>query len=444
MYKMTKKVFLMVAIFMFAAFGIAGAAQIDGLANDAGPALPTIGQDPLHVYVNPGGLGDALLFGYFNVRGNKVDYFQIVNTDTTHDVAVKVRFREAETITKGCGETVDCGSLEVLDFIVCLSKGDVWTGAVTGFGTGPATLFSLDTDTATVPAIPAAGQAFATVVTANGLTITADQTKEGYFEVLGLGIIDLTKDECANQVIPSGDAPNVLMGTNYLVDDEFAEGFLYKATALADFNNAPVQLTLGNEDYNLANGQDFTGLTAVDYVLTKSDLIGTYVTDPALGAETSMVVTFPTKILNQRNATNLFNNPAVRFNVWDTAENLITPTTGFSPSFIPTEELPNEVNVLNFCSNANSCASSIFVSGVQGDIKAVHPTLGDFNLGWIDLDLTAGADCSEGISCVAADQMATAGLPALGYDFQEMAGGAFSGVYPMSYKVNIGVRMDVE
>lgn len=442
---------LTVALVLFS-FGIASAAQIDGLNNAAGPVLPIVsvgGVDPLHVYVNPGGLGDVLFYGYYNVRDNKVDYFQIVNTDDTNAVPVKVRFREAATIADACGVGFDCGSFEVLDFIICLSPGDVWTGAITGFGSGPARLWSLDTDTTTIPTVPALGQPFSIWITLT-MSISEDQTKEGYFEVLGYGI---NPPSCADTIMTTGDAPNVLMGTNYIIDEDTGSTFAYKATALADFNDIAKALSLANEDYNITNGQDgnaLQSLTAVDYVLTKANLMGTYVIDPLLGAETEIIVTLPTKLHNQLAPTPLFNNPRVAYSIWNTEEDMVTPTAGFSPSFVPTRQLPNEVNVINLYNGANSATTTIFTSDVQGNLEA-RDAAGDFNLGWINIDLTLGAStpanclASGFISCtrygdifaLGGDLVDTAGLPAIGYAVQELADGIISATFPLSYDVLI-------
>jgi hypothetical protein len=465
---MIKKYSLILAVVLaLCSFGIAGAAQIDGLQNAAGPNLPIADDgfgatDNLHVYVNPSGFGDALIYGYYNVRDNNVNYFQIVNTDTVNGKVVKVRFREAKTIKDACGVGVDCGSREVLDFIVCLSKGDVWTAAVTGFGAGPAQVCAIDPDvdgthfTLTGPQVPACskgGQPFATQITPT-VTITADQTKEGYFEVLAYGNWGTTS--CAiNGRNATGNAGNDLMGINYLQNDVTGMTYTYKATALADWNTVAVNpQTTGAEEFNLTNGTDnfwapnvLTSLFAVDYVLTRSELFGTYLIDTAFDAETEMVVTFPTKMLNQLYPTTLFDDPQVGYNVWDTAENTITPQAGFSPSFTPTNQLPHEVNVINLYNDAgNDVGTTIFTSDVQGNLDATT-----FGLGWLGIDLTPSTSCTSGtsadatVSCTrygglfagGAGQGVTAlsaGLPSIGYVFQNVGGVPAS--FPMGYKVN--------
>ena len=107
---MFKKAILTVLIAVFAVFsaGIATAGQVDGLASNNGPALPS-SQD---VYVNPGALGDALINGYYNARG-AFNFLRVVNTSSL-GVAAKIRFREGDD------------SNEILDFFICLSPKDQW------------------------------------------------------------------------------------------------------------------------------------------------------------------------------------------------------------------------------------------------------------------------------------------------------------------------------
>jgi len=65
---MFKKAVLMTFAAMLIVFGasVSFALQIDGLVSGTdNPALPA----GIQSSINPGGLGDALLYGYYNVRG---------------------------------------------------------------------------------------------------------------------------------------------------------------------------------------------------------------------------------------------------------------------------------------------------------------------------------------------------------------------------------------
>jgi hypothetical protein len=82
-----------VALGVFA-FGLANADQIDALGSGESGQF----QPPTDVYVNPGGLGDALIYGYYNVRDNRDNYFNVVNTDVSNGVRARIRFIEALTL----------------------------------------------------------------------------------------------------------------------------------------------------------------------------------------------------------------------------------------------------------------------------------------------------------------------------------------------------------
>lgn len=88
---------------LFSALAGAGALAMAGAANA--------------VYVNSDGLGHALIYPYYTVRGGNVTLLSVVNT-TADAKAVKVRFIEGKN------------SQEVLDFNLFLSPKDVWTANV--------------------------------------------------------------------------------------------------------------------------------------------------------------------------------------------------------------------------------------------------------------------------------------------------------------------------
>jgi hypothetical protein len=110
------------------------------------------------------------------------------------------------------------------------------------------------------------------------------------------------------------------------------------------------------------------------------------------------------------------------------------------------------VNVLNFFNSRNSSTTTIFTSEVQGNVEARNSTVGDFDLGWVDLDLTQGAgtlgatcaaNSNIGESCMTypptSGQGANAvtryslGLPAISIMFTEFDGGKTSLTVPVSY-----------
>ena len=128
------------------------------------------------VYVNQDGLGQALVYPYYTVRGGNVTLVSVVNT-TTQAKAVKVRFLEGKN------------SQEVLDFNLFLSAKDVWTGAILPTAAG-ATIVTGDRS-CTNPRIPAAGADFRNTLFANDAAAlqTLDRTREGYVEIVEMATI---------------------------------------------------------------------------------------------------------------------------------------------------------------------------------------------------------------------------------------------------------------
>ena len=288
---MLKKVVLTVFAAMLIVFGasISYANQVDGMVSGTGPALPT----GIQASINPGGLGDSLLYGYYNVRGN-LNLFNIVNTSATDGAKVRVVFRNAKN------------SKECLDFSVCLSRGDVWTAYLIDNGT-TAAICPYDTDTASAPAIPAGCQSFK-YEGAGGLTgVRADDCREGYFEVIGMyDIPNYDHNTCTagpncpktetycRDYTSAYDVGNVLMGNNTIFELATLATYSYNATAIADSALRPVALPLGRElsiPYAMANGCD-----EADYIFMKSNIMAPYDIISGIGGETEMIITFPTRL----------------------------------------------------------------------------------------------------------------------------------------------------
>lgn len=157
-------------------------AMLAGLAGAAGTAQAA--------YLNSDGLGEALIYPFYSVEGGQDTYISVVNT-TDLTKAVKVRVIEA------------MNSAEVLDFNLYLSPQDHWSAAITITDDG-ARLVTNDTS-CTVPAIPAEGVAFRNYVYAAGASgdggpLSLDRTREGYVEILEMGVLD---DDAV--ALPGGD-----------------------------------------------------------------------------------------------------------------------------------------------------------------------------------------------------------------------------------------------
>jgi len=148
------------------------------------------------VHLSETGTGQVALFPYYTTQaanGNAFDtYISITNT-TAFGKAVKIRFREARN------------SREVLDFNIYLSPQDVWVGAVSAdAATGGAKITAYD-NSCTVPVtsggrniktdgIPFRNFNYTNVTSLGGADnrdgagLGLDRTKEGYFEVIEMGV----------------------------------------------------------------------------------------------------------------------------------------------------------------------------------------------------------------------------------------------------------------
>lgn len=174
------------------------AAMLGSMAVSTGAsALPAPVIDPDGVYVNPNGLGQALIFPYYTVRQGQSSLFNITNTGAT-TIAIKVRFRE------------QFNSRDALDFVVVLSPFDVWTGWIkeAADGSGPVVRTRDNSCVVGGPNIQAAdgGTPLLTDAFTNNIVDVnfnaadqgiqdIDRAREGYVEVIAMG-------EAINEGVP--------------------------------------------------------------------------------------------------------------------------------------------------------------------------------------------------------------------------------------------------
>lgn len=228
------------------------------------------------VHINPDGIGQVLIFPYYTARAGNVTQVAIINT-TSQTKAVKVRFLEGKA------------SREVLDFNLWMSPSDVFTGAVVATANGarlisndnscvtPSDLFQeIRTDAGSAVVLP--GQP---VSQGAGLPLnefknyqylgfdnngsTLDRTREGYFEVIEMGIV--------TSAVITGFAKHGSNGlpANCVAIDNFDALFPGAAPVQGFFSNTNL---LGNPTgglagrasvINSANGSNYTfAPTAVD------------------------------------------------------------------------------------------------------------------------------------------------------------------------------------
>jgi hypothetical protein len=268
-----------------------------------------IGAATVHaqVEVSCDGKGQALIYGYYNVRdaeNDALNYLRIVNTSSTRGAAVIVTLREART------------SRECLDFFVCLSPKDEWkawiqpkindAGVVNGVQVVNADNFNAD-PTPTAPPLDG-------LIPAEGV---GPECTEGYVTIISQSAWDevpgqrtvATSEACAAQVeslvAGSGYPGNALIGDMHLFEADIDDAlYAYNATALRNFRD-PAQGAI----QDARRGLDFPtlgnadgGIAAVDAALSKEAAYIMHTLDywhPNRGVvyrdDNDFIVLFPTK-----------------------------------------------------------------------------------------------------------------------------------------------------
>jgi len=230
-----------------------------GVARPQGAACD-IGAYELAVSVSPGHAGDALIFPLWDV--NNLDTLMAIESLTAGTQVHNVRFRDA------------VGN-NALDFTLCLLPHSTWSAAI--FRDGPLTrVVSESTLLVNGSSTPL------------NATLAGNPTR-GYIEVIGLRS-SLDPGVCGNPAIGE-DVPNsALMGRAYYVNPLQNPILAYGANALALRDFASDKITdgtvLGNEGVALA--------LLAQGALGSVSFGSRYFVDPAFGAVTQVVATFPT------------------------------------------------------------------------------------------------------------------------------------------------------
>ncbi|MBA4372470.1 MAG: hypothetical protein C0402_06365 [Thermodesulfovibrio sp.] len=466
---MTKKglIGFTMALFLVLGFATAFAGQIDGMRSNNGPTLPgtnsatvvsdffnTIGatsqglSDALDVYVNPGGLGDTLIYNYFNARDGYATWFTVVNTDSVYGHRVRLRFREAEDVA---GVSCPNSSLELLDFDICLSVNDMFSAWVEKNPvTGGARICSGDNDTLIFEGTDGSKSLaeWGCVDFKFGdrnivPEITASNTLEGYFEIIGENRLAAEPSTCewtstldAERL--KGDVGNVLFGNALLIDagtPAYTAIYGYNATALADFVNSGITYSTAVENPTLADSGD--GLDGVQYALTKNMLFGTYLVGADL--DTEYVVTLPTKRLDQiarTCANSIFADDRVTFTAWTDDEQSEISRCSFSPCPQGSDRvMPFEVNVIPM-GISGGVTSEILTSEVMND---TFNTALQYGIGWVQMDLnkasTPYTDLHEISATDGVTTWITRGWPSLGLQLFDYK--SWNAATPMQYTSDI-------
>jgi hypothetical protein len=424
--------------------------------------LGVIGSAAHAVYLDPSGLGQALIYPYYTVQntasGNAFNtYVSVVNT-TTFVKVVKVRFREGKN------------SREVLDFNLYLSPNDVWTGAVvpsSTSATAPGRLITSDTS-CTNPVIPSTGVDFRNFAYSgandDGLGTGLERTREGYLEMIEMGTLNAAThpgnlavhastgappcgSALAGGAVPTPGQPAVaanilaptggLNGTGTLINVNSGADAGYNALALSNMTAAAIYRDIGDDSPNFRNADTNSivvsgnnayrstwiaapvafGEDAVSATIMHSNVINEYVLDSGTLSQTDWVLTFPTKHFYVRStaASDIvppFTAPLtangacerISFSYFNREERGATAGTGdFSP--LPPGASPSTVcwesTVVSIRNGASHMPTGT-TSGVLGSVNSasVNVTTG-FQNGWANLSFTGTNAVGTGLPSLA-------------------------------------------
>jgi hypothetical protein len=265
------------------------------------------------VFVNPDGVGQALIYPYFTAQTSGPNpYNTFVSLVNRNDVmrSVRVRIREGRN------------HREVLGFNLLLGARDSWTGAIIPTANG-AQLVTED-KSCTAPAIGSAialSAAGFTGVNDDGLGSDVSRLREGYIEVLEMASFVIAENRPAAPSCDAYRADNLtgilsrprgeLSGTLTLINVSNGMEFSVNAEALDDLASTPFHRPASDPypDFNAAEigtGAAFlfegtvyrltarTGLEAIEAVLTRGIVVNEYVLDAGSRSTTDWVFTFPT------------------------------------------------------------------------------------------------------------------------------------------------------
>ena len=278
------------------------------------------------VYLDPEGLGQALIYPYYTVRsanGNPFNtYVSVINHEPTTK-ALRVRFREGKN------------GREVAGFNLFLSPYDAWTASLVPTTDGAK---AVTTDNScTNPPFAAAGSqrelAFSSALysgaNSDGMGEGGDRLREGYVEVIematlsGVGANAVTHGSsgipanCAvvqsASFVPAVEPPTGgVSGSGTLINVASGMDFTYNAEALVELTTQPFYRNY-TDPYPDWNAMEVTplsyfasegklyrftwarGVDAVSSVLMRSTLENEFLLDAATRSETDWVLTVPTR-----------------------------------------------------------------------------------------------------------------------------------------------------
>ncbi len=391
------------------------------------------------VEVNQGGKGDLLIAPLFMAKNGWQSELKVINTSVVNSAVAKVVFHAPGR------------SDEVLDFLIFLSPGDVWTGSVVENADGSVGVTSDDASSITVanaggcpastgtsgfrpteakftlPVIAGYVNIFESRML-RGLPVNADGT------VSKNEILKAYSAAClADTPIETTDTENVLTGSVKMSNPLNGNQLTLGMTALADYNNQGY-LTVGGLTTFGTNATN-TSKQQVEDALWASNFAVPYNVAP--GNMSFATVTFPTKETFVMSAESQYTPffPAINdkiadvgtsvpvgYDIRDEEEHKVgTVGCAFSPCTPDkTVSLPREVNIVQFVAGAGeSNAGLVYTSS--------------FTKGWANVAIAN--DVSDTRSAVNYNNFGQSGAPALTtYIHWDMSGGSLQGTWQYAAK----------
>jgi hypothetical protein len=443
--------------------------------------------------VNPGGVGQVLYAGLYDVRsipnpaGGTLEpqftNFAIVNTapipgNTNQGVLARIRFRESKT------------SQEVLDFNIVLSCGQVWVAQIflDGAVDLPA-ITSPDPIVTSDPTNPFGGPIIYSPILAatsqrfvKPTALLNSDIQRGYFEVFAEEALPCTPtsgDErtgtyarlgAATNDEPLRTPPNSLGATVVLVRNLSGVSYHYNATAVARFVGegqgaitasilSPSPNTLDCVFINLG-GTNTDCVDAVDFQLAKSRLMFQWDELTATNGQSYLVTTFPTKhhhcaVSAAGDYTGGGNDvppppfqcgpvatsgEEVGCTLYNRIEDLVIETNIFSPGDVSRCFLPREVTFLGLVESSTECVPGSADFDPRCDVGLIFTSLpagasGIANqTGWLDIDTFFSVHFKDNLNPDFVQLLGTGfteyqGLPVIPLVIQEYTNGNVGGVF---------------
>ena len=308
--------------------------------------LAATGADAVHLSTN--GTGQVLIFPYYTVRNGYATLVNVTNTQN-NTKAIKVRFLEG------------MNGREVSNFNLFLAPNDTWTGAVVETANGariitndnscvtPSDFF---TEARKVQGGQSTNEFFNFTFRQDAPAFTSlDRTREGYFEIVEMGVIDATLSPTAAQLTgyvkpdvftnPSSNCaaldsfdsfaspsapirfPNIgaaliapprggLKGRASLINAATGANYSFSPTALdawssqvayagsgtstgTRLSDAAPATSMVTTPAGVVTARWATGRDAVSAALMRESLMNEFVLDVATASQTDWIVTAPTK-----------------------------------------------------------------------------------------------------------------------------------------------------